>query len=364
MHVAILADHTGSTHASGVERSTEALVAGLRDLGVRVTWIAPARDGVTRCDGDVHLLDMDGRYQVLYGFARWKAAVRRELETLSPDIVHGQGLLHNGIAAVGWRGTPRVVTAHGNPVEDARWQYPSATIPLLAPLLRSTAGRVVSRANMVVNVTPDWHANCPREPRAQVHIPNPIDPAFFGGEVPGASSRVLFFGGSRSIKGLDILLDAWPRVVAGRPDATLHVWGMAGDGSSPIAERCRATAGCTLEGLARGGDVARAMRSGAVLAVPSRFEVAPLAIAEAWAVGLPVVATAVGGVPAYADGAVILCEPTPESLETAILAALRHGAAGESVRRGLERAALHRREAVAAAHLALYERLLSSSGRG
>ena len=115
-----------------------------------------------------------------------------------------------------------------------------------------------------------------------------------------------------------------------------------------------------VEGVAEGDGVAEAMRGGGTLVVPSRYEVAPVAIAEAWAIGLPVVATAVGGVPALARGAAALCEAEdPAALAAGIVRALERGGETElMVTEGRKRAEAHRVTAVADAHIALYERLL------
>ena len=363
MHVAMLVDLPDIGRASGVERSAAAVVAGLRECGIRVTLLAPSRGNARANDLDVTKLDMNGRYQILRGFRPWTASVHSALRELDPDIVHGHGLLHNGIAASAWQDSPTVVTAHGDPISDARWHYPRITWPLLIPLLRRTATRVVGAADCVVDVAPNWRANCPREPRAWIHIPNPVDPSFFGIDDPAPSPRVLYFGGARGIKGLDVLLDAWPAVMHIRPDATLHVWGIPPQDDAHISQRCRAMPACTLEGVAPTQTVAREMHRGGVLVVPSRYEVAPVTITEGWAVGIPVVATAVGGIPALADGAATLCPPErPDELASAILGALGF-ASGITARiaEGHLRADASRVTTVTEAHIALYERLLTAS---
>lgn len=364
MRVAMLSDCAYQDRASGVERSTFSLVEGLRSRGVDVTIMAPERIGAKRpTDDDTMVIDMRGRYQVLYGYRRWIAAAHETLRDLDPDVVHGQGLLHNGLAAATWRQCPSVVTAHGNPVQDALWHYPRLiALPLTVPL-RSTAARVVRSADAVVNVTPDWQANCPGPPRRQEFIPNPIQDLFFDTETPAGTPRVLFFGGLRTIKGLGILLDAWEEVADRRPDASLHVWGMPREYDHPLVARCRRTRACVLEGLTGAEGVAAALQAGGVVVVPSHFEVAPLAIAEAWATGVPVVATAVGGVPAYAGDSVLLCpEADPRALAEATIKALDRDASVEAmVRRGRARAEEQRVGVVTDAHLALYNDLLEGA---
>lgn len=359
MHIAMLVDGAASSTASGVERSTAAVVAALRERGDRVTLVTPTF-GEEAQGTDVLGADMRNRYQVLRGYQPWTESVHRVLEGLAPDIVHGQGLLHHGMAAARWSACPTVVTAHGNPMQDARWHYPRLLLPVLVPLLRHVASDVVRTADALINVCADWRVNCPIEPGNWVHIPNPVDDLFFALEPPAAADRILFFGGTRYIKGLDVLLDCWPAVLDERPTATLHVWGFPIDDDSRLADRCRRTSGCRIEGVADAGEVAGAMHQGGVVVVPSRYEVTPLTVVEAWAAGVPVVASAVGGIPALASGTAGLC-PSEDAAALAreIVRMLRRGAEVDAmVIRGRALAETHRASAVAEAHVTLYERLL------
>jgi glycosyltransferase involved in cell wall biosynthesis len=107
------------------------------------------------------------------------------------------------------------------------------------------------------------------------------------------------------------------------------------------------------------------MAKASVLVIPSQFEVSPTVLAEAWALGLPVVATAVGGLRALAEGAaVVVPRREPEALAAGIVRAL---AGGEEVERlvgeGRHRAEAHRAEAVAKAHLALYTELVEGGAK-
>ncbi|MDO9713143.1 glycosyltransferase family 4 protein [Paracraurococcus lichenis] len=139
---------------------------------------------------------------------------------------------------------------------------------------------------------------------------------------PAATPRsdFLFFGRLRHYKGLDLLRNAWPRLRAIRPDARLRV---VGEGN---AEACA-------PGLARlpGVDVeqrwvpdaelAPLIASTRALVLPyreaSQSGVLPLALA----LGVPVVATAVGGLPEQVeDGkAGLVSAPTPDAIAAAML---------------------------------------------
>jgi glycosyltransferase involved in cell wall biosynthesis len=117
----------------------------------------------------------------------------------------------------------------------------------------------------------------------------PVDPA------PDVADLV-FIGELRVLKGVDLLLDAVALLHReGKPVSAVVV------GGGPDGERFRAQAGqLGLTGSIRftGPLPARqAFALGRLLVVPSRAESLPYVVLEAGAAGLPMVATAVGGIP-------------------------------------------------------------------
>jgi glycosyltransferase involved in cell wall biosynthesis len=155
------------------------------------------------------------------------------------------------------------------------------------------------------------------------------------------------------VKGLDVLIDAVPRVLARRPQTRFALFGT---GSLEAELRARA-AGLPVDfpGFVAS---AQALPQLAVLALPSRMENSPLALLEALAAGIPVVASRVGGIAEIVSpGAAALVPPEDvEALATAILELLESPRlAAERARAGraavLERSA----ERTAARMLTLYE---------
>lgn len=154
--------------------------------------------------------------------------------------------------------------------------------------------------------------------------------------VIGAASRLV------PLKSLDDLLDAFASVRERQPDARLEI---AGDG--PLREALE-TRSCRL-GLAGAvaflgwcSPVADVMSRWTVFAQPSRQEGFGMAALEAMAAGLPVVATAVGGVPDLVVHGVTgyLVPPgDPAALAAALLAVVQAPDAGEGMgRAGRQRA--------------------------
>lgn len=157
----------------------------------------------------------------------------------------------------------------------------------------------------------------------------------------GAGDRPLAVVVSRiaAQKGLDVLLGA-----AGRwsDDGPLVV--VAGDGdpslAQSLAERARRDR-LPVRFLGRRTDVAELLGAADVVVLPSLWEARALVAQEALAAGVPLVATAVGGVPELVGGAAVLVPPgDPGALAAAVLRLLRDpGEAARLARAGLARAA-------------------------
>ncbi len=180
---------------------------------------------------------------------------------------------------------------------------------------------------------------------------------------PDAAVEVIFVGRLDPMKGLDDLLEVWPRAVAraGRA-ARLSICG-EGPEEARVRERI-AQLGVADSVVLRGRvtDVAGALRASDVFVLPSEVEGNSNAVLEAMATGLPVLSTRVGGTPLLVgpEGAAFLIEPRDRAALEERLAQL---VSDEAVRRevGAEMVARARAhfsiEAIAARYLRVYEAL-------
>ena len=155
-----------------------------------------------------------------------------------------------------------------------------------------------------------------------VVVPNPVEMPAAPAAVEAEPAKVLYLGVVKEAKGCYDLLRAWGEVLARHPHARLV---LAGSGELERARALAAELGIAhsvdLPGWTAGEAKAQLLRAASIFVLPSHFEALPMAILEAMAAGLPIVATRVGGIPdavaAGRDG--ILVEPKdPAQLAAAL----------------------------------------------
>ncbi|WP_445256060.1 glycosyltransferase family 4 protein [Nocardioides aurantiacus] len=180
-----------------------------------------------------------------------------------------------------------------------------------------------------------------------VVVPNAVAPRPRTARPDQSVSRppvVLFLGRLSEDKGVHVLLDAWARLPDPRTDDPPARLVLAGDGEVDRFRREIAERGLTdsveLPGWVTPGRVEELLDEADVLVLPSRWEGQPMAVLEAMARGLPVVASRVGGLPDLVDaGTGILVEPDDAP---ALEQALRHLLDAQELRERLGAGGLQR----------------------
>ena len=255
----------------------------------------------------------DGSAAVKVGcFLAGSASFLRRIMLRPPDVVHihassGGSFIRKAILL--WlsraRRVPVVLHIHSGAIEDF---YGSAPRPARAAI-RAT----LRNARVVVALGQHWGARLSRiTPDARiVVVPN----AVHIGQVvsqpePDEALRVVFLGRIGEHKGTFELLNAWARLASQHEAASGVTFParltIAGDGQ--VEEARRRTAALNIEdsvevsGWLSAEEAAQLLDRSHVLVLPSRGEGQPMAVLEAMARGLCVIASDVGGIPEMIAG--------------------------------------------------------------
>jgi glycosyltransferase involved in cell wall biosynthesis len=230
---------------------------------------------------------------------------RRIARELDIHIVHGQGIGLQGEIATRMRRTS-VVTVHGLTHVEARMNSRGRLIDRLRiRLVESMAQRVLARAQMVISTSDyDMKAVGALIRDQRVYIPNPVSSEFFEGKLQkgNGNRKILFVGTVLPRKNIAGIIRAFGTVRSRLDKAQLTFIGPTLDPlyASHLQELVgRLKLGDSIEFLGHVDNtmLLDQMRSCSLLVLFSREETSPMVIAQAMAVGKPVVASNVGGIP-------------------------------------------------------------------
>lgn len=348
----------------GMESVVRLLTGGLVSAGASVHahvitvpgHAPPLAPVLTACGVDVHLTAVPGR-----GYAVERRRTRDLCRRLGIDVVHTHGYRPDVVDAPAARDArvPVVSTVHGftgggwkNTVYE--WlqvrslRRMDRVVAVSRPLVDLLARRGVpaERLRLVPNA---FEPPVPPLPRSEAR-------AALGLE-DGPHPTVGWIGRLSREKGPDVLVDAALATGSDGPR-----WIVVGDGPEREAcERAASEGGAPVRFAGLVPDAGRLVRAFDAVVLSSRTEGTPIVALEAMAAGVPVVATAVGGVPdLLGDGAGVLVPPErPDALAAAVVDLLGDPAAAARVA-AAGRSRVGERYAVGPwidAHLELYDEL-------
>ncbi len=357
----------------GVEMVARTLALGLAargdiELHVVTSRREVSRPGVHRLTDQlvVHTLPRLERFELASLFLHDRWQLGRLLRELRPDVVHTHELGRYGFVcrALGY---PYVLTVHGitsveNRILEPRGFKARARRQFQRFVEQGTwrgAARIIANSSYIQGQAP------PEVQARLVRIPNPVDPLFFAPETTAPSpDRIVWVGRLSRLKGVDVLLQALPLVRREVPAAHVRLIGPRGDPEflrqvRQLADQAGPPGCVELVGEHHGEGLRAEYASAAVLAHPSRQDNVPMVIAEAMAVGRPVVAARVGGIPDLVNDGVtgLLCPPEdPEALAKALVVILTDGSRRAALGLAARATACARfdRDAVAGEHARIY----------
>ncbi len=324
-------------HIGGAERQIQQLAPQLQQRGFDVCVITRHEKGLSRLetvDGvSVYRVVCPGPKPLAAAFYIWSAI--RLLSKLRPDLVHAHEILSPASAALlakyfhGWPVLVKIL--RGGLRGDL---YKLRRRPFWTQRFRILCKGVDSF--VVISQEIDQELTTLGVPSAKrAYIPNGVDTDIFSplqdGEkdrlradlqLPVAAPLVVYLGRLTAEKRVDHLLNIWPEIRAAFPQAELLIVG-----TGPEEARLR-TQGGSMAGVRFPGQVhdsRRYLQAADVFVLPSATEGLSNSLLEALSVGLPVLATSVGGTPDVIshgkNGYLILPDDVP-GLKTGLLTLL------------------------------------------
>jgi glycosyltransferase involved in cell wall biosynthesis len=367
----------------GVESANRALIELLleREPKLEVDVLAVGNGELEQLeDGRLRVhakLPQDYRLARLRGFPREKSIIEDFVNALEPGtVVHATGpLAMHAMTAARERGLPCVFTVHGileNDVKFERHLSPWMRALLawrMKPMTRAAALNA-TRLVAISSFSADYLRGLGRDDDIPV-IPNPLDKRFEGVEhVPHAhGTHLLFVGNIQPLKGLHTLLEALGQVKAHLPTVSLRVAGPVLDEvyAATLRDQARTLGledAVTWLGSLDKPTILEEMLAADALVLPSQTENLPQTLQEAGSIGLPFVASDVGGVkdfvPAGLENAVLVQPNDAAGLATKIIKLLEDELFKTRVASELKAhvRANFSNERIAAQTLALYETVL------
>lgn len=258
----------------------------------------------------VRTVDVPLRERGPAALARSALRLRHELSRHPADVVHTHNVRATLAVATSGR-RPRVLTTvHG--LGDADYARAARVLRRCSDTVVAVSEDVAAR--LVAGGLPPSLVVVVEN---AVPAPDPADGAAVRAElgVPQGVPLVLCAARLAAPKRVDLLLDGWARV----PEAVLLV---AGDGPDREALGRRAQQLPRVRMLGDRRDVGRLLAAADLLVLPSDREGLPMSVLEAMAAGVPVVASAVGGLAALDPAAVTLVPPGRADLLAGAVAGL------------------------------------------
>lgn len=240
----------------------------------------------------------------------------RLVREVKPDLIHGQGSIIFLVSSL-LLGSPSIQTVHGLYVNELA-AIPRQSLSLLVRIkfaIKIVVERwYIRRVKNLIAITSQIveFANSLGNKDVKVfEINNAIDNDFFN--VPAVSKKfglsddspikILFVAAITPRKGLHILVPAFKKVVEQNPNICLTVVGIWDWAPEYVQEQFNETRELQAEGkvLFTGGvkreQLVQHFAEADIFVLPSFAESAPMVISQAMCIGLPIVATNVGGIP-------------------------------------------------------------------
>ncbi|MDB5350590.1 MAG: glycosyltransferase [Planctomycetota bacterium] len=279
----------------GAEKVLSYLAPALQAEGADVTVVTSAIPSpLPPAPSSVPVVHLPTSRLRFVGTSLYMRSLRTWLECHRPDLIYVSMLKHDAYVAIGVGrrlGIPVVLRPEGaGATGDLAWQSWGR--------FGKTIGRQCLLADAVVAISPAIRAEllAAGYDAAKIQdIPNGVPVPEAPWSPAGEPGRVAFVGRLAPEKGLNVLVDAWPLVLGDRPAARLT---LIGEGPERVHLQAQiASLGIGDAVLLAGPhpDPAALLCDSRLFVLPSREEGMSIALLEAMALGMPIVATDIPG---------------------------------------------------------------------
>jgi len=226
-------------------------------------------------------------------FGAWRDVARR-VTASGADVVHGHGAKGGAYARLTGRGAVRVYTPHGG---SLHFEWSNAVglayLSLERVLLRRTDLLLFESAY----ARQVFLSKIGRSDAVMRVVHNGVAEAEFAPVAPDAATTdIVFVGELRTVKGVDVLIDAVGLLARNGRQLTVTIVG-SGPEEAALTSRTEALGLRAAVSFAGAMPARRAFALGRLVVIPSRFESLPYIVLEAGAAAMPLITTAVGGIP-------------------------------------------------------------------
>lgn len=307
---------------AGTELSTYSIAEYIAKRGHEVHIITSLDPGLPKHSSEKNFFI----HRLLYysfpflGSQLFRLFVIREILKINPDIIHVQAIFASIpiILIKVLFNYPLVIYARGSDV-----YLPSHLSKITRKILLKKADRVIALTEHMKDTIQEFYSD------KIVVIPNGVDSRFFSSETVKTEKdllvrELLFVGRLDPVKGISFLLHAVALIKKKYPDVHLTI---IGDGKEKktllkLIERLNISNNIIFLGAISHERIHYHMNRSKIFILPSLSEGFPLAILEAMAAGLPIIASSIGGIIEIIDDGLngFLVEPkNPEDIAEKVI---------------------------------------------
>lgn len=285
-------------------------LAGLKDIHLHIITTGPSipRDKSIEYENmKLHYLHIP-RYSGILTFQQLpKVKIHRKLAKIRPDIVHGHYTTSPYPDAAISSGYPNVITCHNlvfKLVQENNFLRGFSRDVVRWCLRYLQEKYTLRKAKHIIVASPFMKEALVPYTSAQIYVMtiSSITDQFFNARSKEKEGEniLLYIGLMRTEKGLLTLLKAMSIIIDSHKNAVLRIVGPKSDCYPQLVEHVkenRLSNNVIFVGYKNPNEVIQELSSASMLILPSTHEPLGLVLGEAMAVGKPVVATRVGGIP-------------------------------------------------------------------